>query len=340
MWDSRVYSIKKLASQAQCIHCHIIGKQNGVDCLVIVVYGFNTIEQRKTLWTQLNTLASRINKPWLICGDFNAILYPQDRLYGVPVTFTEIKNFADCYHNLSLSKIPWKGDYYTWSTKQQGSDRICSRLKKELANDEWMLSYGHLSTEYGEPDMCDHAPMIIQMRATMRNIKVPFRFFNIWAEHTQFKQLVEAGWARNKATEKMKNVWLKMKELKANLKKLNSEEFKGISEKITQEYLKDIQGRMHNRYSDSLAEQERECLQQLEKWSMIEESALQQKSRANWIKLGDLNNKYFSAVMKDKQQTKQMLEINSLQGMKLVNIGDIKKEILDFYKSLMGSTSV
>lgn len=73
---------------------------------------------------------------------------------------------------------------------------------------------------------------------------------------------------------------------------------------------------------------------------MIEESALQQKSRANWIKLGDLNNKYFSAVMKDKQQTKQMLEINSLQGMKLVNIGDIKKEILDFYKSLMGSTSV
>lgn len=72
---------------------------------------------------------------------------------------------------------------------------------------------------------------------------------------------------------------------------------------------------------------------------MIEESALQQKARTCWIKLGDSNNKYFSAVMKEKQLTKQIVEINTLLGMKLVNMGDIKNEILDFYKSLMGPAS-
>ncbi|XP_070017064.1 uncharacterized protein LOC142172435 [Nicotiana tabacum] len=130
MWDSRLCSIKKLASQAQYIHCHIMGKHNGVDCLLTVVYG--------------------INKPWLICGDFNAILYPQGRLYGVQVTMAEIKDFADCCHNLSLNELPWKGDYYTWSNKQQGSDRIYSRrLDRAMANDEWMLHYGHSSTVWG-----------------------------------------------------------------------------------------------------------------------------------------------------------------------------------------------
>lgn len=92
-----------------------------------------------------------------------------------------------------------------------------------------------------------------------------------------------------------------MKPLKVDLKRLNSE-FNGIAEKINQarEALKDIQGRIQNHYSNSLTDQEKDCLQQLEKWYMIEESALQQKYRASWIKLGDSNNKYFSTVMKEK----------------------------------------
>nr|XP_016502431.1 PREDICTED: uncharacterized protein LOC107820630 [Nicotiana tabacum] len=92
MWDSRIYNIKKLASQVQYIQCHIIGKHNGVDFLIAVVYGFNTMEQRKTLWSQLNYLASGINKPLVNMWRFQCYTYPQDRHYGVPVTLAEIKD--------------------------------------------------------------------------------------------------------------------------------------------------------------------------------------------------------------------------------------------------------
>nr|XP_016501411.1 PREDICTED: uncharacterized protein LOC107819774 [Nicotiana tabacum] len=70
-------------------------------------------------------------------------------------------------------------------------------------------------------------------------------------------------------------------------------------------------------YSDVLADQEKNYLIQLEKWSLIEESALQQKSKVTWIKQGDSNTKYFSAVMKEKQQKKQITEIKSLLGLEL-----------------------
>ncbi|XP_019252707.1 PREDICTED: uncharacterized protein LOC109231502 [Nicotiana attenuata] len=71
---------------------------------------------------------------------------------------------------------------------------------------------------------------------------------------------------------------------------------------------------MQTHYSDTLADQKKECLHQLEKWSLIEENALQKMSRATWIRLGDSNNKYFTAIMKEKQTQKQILEINSLTG--------------------------
>ncbi|XP_016489569.1 uncharacterized protein LOC107809448 [Nicotiana tabacum] len=81
------------------------------------------------------------------------------------------------------------------------------------------------------------------------------------------------------------------------------------------------------------------CLEQLEKWSLIEESAMQQKSRATWIKFGDSNTKYFTVVMKEKQQQKQILEITSLTRMKLQDPRANKTEFADFYKSLMGSAA-
>lgn len=69
------------------------------------------------------------------------------------------------------------------------------------------------------------------------------------------------------------------------------------------------------------------------------ESALQQKSKVTWIKQGDSNTKYFSAIMKEKQQKKQIIEIKSLLGVNLLDPEAIKKEFLSFYKSLMGTAA-
>lgn len=96
-----------LKETAQLLHCQVISKQNGMRYLLTVVYGFNKIEQRKELWNDLQVFAPRSNTPWLICGDFNALLYPQDRK-GSPVTLAKLQDFTNCYNNLLLSEIPWE----------------------------------------------------------------------------------------------------------------------------------------------------------------------------------------------------------------------------------------
>lgn len=101
--------------------------------------------------------------------------------------------------------------------------------------------------------------------------------------------------------------------------------------------LKLIQLNLSKKYTVSMAQEEKELLIQLEKWINIEESIHQQKSRAMWIKLGDSNNKYFTAMIKERRHKKQIVELNSLAGPKLVELAEIQKEIITFYQSLMGT---
>ncbi|KAJ8423883.1 hypothetical protein Cgig2_001549 [Carnegiea gigantea] len=50
------------------------------------VYGMNHEQQRRQLWVDLSTLAQNISRAWCILGDFNIILYKEDRLRGDAVT--------------------------------------------------------------------------------------------------------------------------------------------------------------------------------------------------------------------------------------------------------------
>ncbi|XP_016505995.1 uncharacterized protein LOC107823801 [Nicotiana tabacum] len=253
-----------------------------------VVYGYSAMEQRKDMWKKLQSLAPG-KQPWLISGDFNAILTPQDRISKVPVTLANIHDFAEWYHNLYLTEIPCRGEYCTWTKKQQGDDRVRSRLDRTFGNNCWMMQHGHLTVNFKDPFISDHTPMLIPITQPTTNIKVPFRFFNVWADHSEFPHIVAVGWNQNHVRGRMKSIWYKLKELKLRFKQLNKEEYKGVTERIDQarNKLKSIQVQMHNQYTDSLGDQERDCLQQLESWSLIEESILQPKARANWIQLGD-----------------------------------------------------
>lgn len=118
---------------------------------------------------------------------------------------------------------------------------------------------------------------------------------------------------------------------------LNEVEFKGITMRINQakDDRQEIHIKMSNQYANELAIKEKNIICQLEKWSMIEESVMQQKARAMWIKLGHSNTSYFSIVTRDMKQKKRIIEIDSQKGRRLVEVADIKNKIIQFHQSLM-----
>jgi len=134
---------------------------------------------------------------------------------------------------------------------------------------------------------------------------------------------------------------MKLKALKPLCKKLDKEEFSYISQKIdiTRQQLKLVQEQIAQQYTDELVIKEKETTQDLEKWSLIEESVMRQKSRIRWIKLGDSNTKYFAVIIKKRTVRKQIMELNTLARNKIIDPKAIKDEIITFYRSLMGTSA-
>lgn len=135
-WDANIYKVTAITTTSQLIHCIVSNIPGTFSCECTIVYGFNSIDLRKPLCSDLRNIGQNVNLPWIICGDFNAVLHPTDRIFGFTITLAEIKDYSECIHDLMLNELSWKGEYYTWTNKQLGAARICSKIDTAFGNHE------------------------------------------------------------------------------------------------------------------------------------------------------------------------------------------------------------
>jgi len=168
-----------------------------------------------------------------------------------------------------------------------------------------------------------------------------FRFFNCIADHPKFLQIVEQSWQGHKSGD-MKTNWWKLKKVKNELKFLKNSEFKSVKDTIKhiREQLHTIQTEMidHN-VVHANREQERELRKQLEKWSLVEESAIRHKSRVQWFNLGDGNTGYFFAHMKNRVAPNTITNLTTAAGTIIYSQEGIEEEALKFYQGLFGQAA-
>lgn len=73
-------SLTVLDCHEQFIHLKVATNSQDWSSMVTFVYGLHTVETRKPLWLKLVSLAQAIGSaPWVLLGDFNAMLTLDDR---------------------------------------------------------------------------------------------------------------------------------------------------------------------------------------------------------------------------------------------------------------------
>lgn len=118
-----------------------------------------------------------------------------------------------------------------------------------------------------------------------------------------------------------------MSRVKTRLKQLNNCEFKNVRVKVEdlRNQLNKILEKIHDHtILEFHRQQEQDLRKQLEKWSLIEESAMQQKSRAQWLKLGDVNTSYFFAHMKNRISQNSITSLVNVEGVRAHTKEDIE----------------
>lgn len=67
---------------------------DSVSCFLTVVYARTTIAARRTLWFDITEVKGRfVSGPWLVCGDFNALLRAHEKKGGSPICQCSCEEF-------------------------------------------------------------------------------------------------------------------------------------------------------------------------------------------------------------------------------------------------------
>ncbi|GLT43305.1 hypothetical protein SLA2020_172660 [Shorea laevis] len=300
-----------------------------IPCHFVNVYAACDLQRKRLLWEELGKLISTWGGNWCIGGDFNATKTTEERK-GCSVSQAGMKDFTEFIDKNGLVDLPLIGRRYTW---YQPNGAAMSRLDRFLFSRDWMDRWAEMKQWGLRRGASDHCPILAKNKIMDWGPK-PFRFFNAWLSHPEFKDLFskqwnsfqEDGWACFKLKEKFK----KMKQV---LKKWSDEHFKGLDgkiEAIRQEVASlDIKGESQQLSEEE--EQNRKCkLVELNSHMQKRESMLRQKSRKMWLKEGDENSRFFHQCIKGRQRRN---EINGIlvDGRQLSEVQEIKQGVANHF---------
>ncbi|KAK9668763.1 hypothetical protein RND81_13G084800 [Saponaria officinalis] len=301
---------------------------------------FHVQPVEKLLWNRLSTLGSSIGGPWVLCGDFNAVLHPMERLGGRS-SDEEMDDFRTCIEGCGFIDSPASGCYFTWNNKQGAPTRIYSRLDRFMVNQQWLDFLPNVYAHFHNEGIFDHTPCTIQTRGADVS-KRSFKYFNMWSGVDDFLPCVAQTWGEYVKGTKMFSVVTRLKNLKKPLKLLNNNLFADVENNAIRAglYLEYVQNKLR---SDPLnpdwIEKETAAGKTYCELKRASDSYLLQKSKAHWVCDGDNNTTYFHSIIKGRQVRNKVLRITDIHAQICTEASQIQSAFINFYKKLLGSSS-
>ncbi|XP_074299262.1 uncharacterized protein LOC141630325 [Silene latifolia] len=224
LWNPAIFILDFYDFSAQCINMKVTEVASSTQFYVSMVYAFNDLVDRRSLWNQLIKFASIINGPWMVAGAFNCVFSHSERLGGSS-TDAEIDEFQSCLDACGLIDSPAQGAYYTWNNKQDEGSRVFSRLDRVLINSEWSQKMPSMYAHFLPEGTFDHTPCIIKSSDQSDSFKRPFKYYNMWGKEKNFIPKLTAWWTVHCQGTKMFQVVRKLKNLKVHLRQFNKDHF-------------------------------------------------------------------------------------------------------------------
>ncbi|KAH7861825.1 hypothetical protein Vadar_031371 [Vaccinium darrowii] len=336
-WNALDVTVDIIFSSSQLVVVKVLSADQKL-FYVSFVYGHNSVVDRRSLWIDMKTMALSIgNAPWIQLGDFNVVRNPTERLMGFDRGASD--EFNACLDSVGMDDMPSKGFWFTWSNKRSGLGDNKSKLDRVLINAGWLDGFPESEAVFLAPGISDHCSCVVTIFPDTPK-RSPFKFFHFWMKHGQFKELVASSWAEPVMGNSCKRLSTKLQRLKPVLRKFNTQFFSKIGQRVSQvrEELSHVQALCYQTPHDSsLQELEKELHMKFISPSAAEESFKKQKSRVQWLALGDKNTRFFHQKLKTHCLRNKILSLENSHGVRLTDPKEVKEEILGYYVGLLGT---
>ncbi|XP_060182297.1 uncharacterized protein LOC132611960 [Lycium barbarum] len=201
----------------QQVTIKILFQESGRQLISTMVYAKCESAARLELWDSIYFLASSMNLPRKVGGDFNVILNEEEKIGGLPVYPSKYEDFAFCVNSCELGEVEFRGSPFTWWNGRAGQDCIFKRLDRILVNQQYRDWFTNLSIEHLSRKGLDHAPLLLSVGEQVQQFQKHFRFLKFWLDHESFMDAVDQHWRTEFIGDPFITFTLKMKSLKVAL---------------------------------------------------------------------------------------------------------------------------
>ncbi|CAH9127004.1 unnamed protein product [Cuscuta epithymum] len=233
----------------------------------------------------------------MVCGDFNCICAPNERVGPTPPTAYLMQHLMDFKVSASLHDAPSTGEFFTWN-----KGTLWAKLDRVLINDVWALNSVGCRVHFHEMEVeFDHMASVVSILLNSSPKPKPFKFFNMWLKHHDFANILVQHWNMTCVGSAQYLLVKKLKGLKRPLKLLNATEFGHISNKAKRAK-DDFKAAHRMLLLDPTNEELKARVGETSRKAIFlceaETSFFQQRAKATHILEADKGTKYFHAIVK------------------------------------------
>ncbi|XP_022024324.1 uncharacterized protein LOC110924641 [Helianthus annuus] len=268
------------------------------------------------------------------------ILSHSDQVIHTQIMFKLDRNreFKECVHDIEVFDLSRSGLQFTWTNNQKNRATILKKLDRVTGNVCLIDAFPATSAYFLPYCISDHSPCVLKLPNVTRDKPKPFKFVNLIADKSGFLDVVNSVWSRDIQGHRMFQLVNKLKLLKTPLRKLFFKQG-NLHEKVnmTRKALEDCQKAID---SDPLIDVLKDQLDRLVhdyKEAVKDEGLfLKQKSKVEWLSLGDSNSKFFHNVIKAKNHRSRIFTIRDGGGI-LHEGGMVPQVLVDHYMDFFGN---
>lgn len=159
------------------------------------IHGPSSWANKPGFWHNLQVIGNSFAGPWMLMGDFNAILSQQDKRGGRPFASSSTDPFFSFVHSFGLVDLGYEGNPFTWNNKRAGAANIKERLDRSFANQCWVHLFPNAQVTHLPATVSDHNPVILSTKGNYDHLPKPFKFEAFWTRDPSSHQVVAEVWA-------------------------------------------------------------------------------------------------------------------------------------------------
>ena len=110
----------------------------------------------------LRMLNSKPHLPWVCIGDFNEILFSEEKRGGRVRPHCQMQAFRDVLDVCGFMDLGFTGPEFTWQGVRHGQV-IWERLDRGVANYDWMAKFPTAAIRHLHCISSDHRPLLLML---------------------------------------------------------------------------------------------------------------------------------------------------------------------------------